>query len=101
MIFRKNLNLRIQRELNLTAIVKFSTVQKIEKANRTDKLLKNLRRQTLNENNSEYSVEDKLLYRKSKLYVSDKNELREILIQKIYKYSIVDYLKIQRIKILI
>ena len=75
MILRKNLNLRIQKELNLTVIVKFSAVQKIEKANRTDKLLKNLRKQTLNEEDSEYLMKNDLLYRKSRLYVSDKNEL--------------------------
>ena len=65
MILRKNLNLRIQRELNLTVIVKFSTVRKVEKANRTNKSLKNLRKQTLNNKNSEYSIENNLLYRKN------------------------------------
>ena len=65
MIFRKNLNFRIQRKLNLTVIVKFSTVQKVEKANRTDKLLKNLRKQALNNENSEYLMKNDLLYRKN------------------------------------
>ena len=60
-----------------------------------------LKKQTLNKEDSEYSVEDGLLYRKSKLYVSDKNELREIFIQRIYKHSIIDYSEIQRTKILI
>ena len=99
MIFRKNLNFRIQRELNLTVIVKFSAVQKIEKANRTDKLLKDLRKQALNKEDSEYLMKNNLLYRKSRLYVSDKDELQKTLIQKIHKYSMIDYLKIQRTKI--
>ena len=101
MILRKNLNSRIQRELNLIVIVKFSIVQKIEEANRINELLKNLRKQTLNEEDSEYSVEDDLLYRKSKLYVLNKNELREILIQRIYEHFMIDYSEIQRTKILI
>ena len=65
MIFRKNLNFRIQRKLNLIIIVEFSTAQKVKKANRTDKLLKNLRKQTLNNENSEYLMKDDLLYRKN------------------------------------
>ena len=60
-----------------------------------------MRRQTLNENDSEYLVEDSLLYRKSKLYISDKNELREILVQKIYEHSMIDYSEIQRTRILV
>ena len=74
--------------------MKFSIVQKIKKANRTDKLLKNLKRQTLNKENSEYSVKDDLLYKKNKLYVSNKNELRETFIQKIHKHFIIDYSEI-------
>ena len=46
-------------------------------------------------------MKDGLLYRKDKLYISDKNELRKTLIQKIYKHSIIDYSEIQRIKVLI
>ena len=80
-------------------IVKFSTAQEIEKANKTDKLLKNLRKQALKKDNSEYSVENDLLYRKSKLYISDKNKLREMLIQKIHEHFIIDYSGIQRTKI--
>ena len=99
MILRKNLDLRIQRKLNLTVIVEFSTAQEIEKANRINKLLKDLRRQALNKDDSEYSVKDRLLYRKDKLYVLNKNELRKTLIQKIYEHSIVDYSEIQRTKV--
>ena len=44
-------------------------------------------------------MKNDLLYRKSRLYVSDKNELQKILVQKIHKHSIIDYLKIQRTKI--
>ena len=80
MILRKNLDSRIQRKLNLTDIVKFSTVQKIEKTNRTDDFLKDLKRQTLNKIDLKYFLKDSLLYRKNKLYVSDKNKLRKILI---------------------
>ena len=71
----------------------------MKKANKTNKLLKNLRKQALKKDNSEYSVEDSLLYRKSKLYILNKNELREILIQKIYEHFMIDYLEIQRMKI--
>ena len=46
-------------------------------------------------------MKDNLLYRKDKLYVLNKNELRAILIQKIYEHSIVDHLDIQRMKILV
>ena len=65
MIFRKNLDFRIQKELNLAVIIKFSTVQKVKKANRTDKLLKNLRKQALNNEDSKYLMKDGLLYRKN------------------------------------
>ena len=44
-------------------------------------------------------MKDDLLYKKSRLYILNKNELREILIQRIHEHSIVDHLEIQRIKI--
>ena len=46
-------------------------------------------------------MKNNLLYRKSRLYVSDKNELQKTLIQKIHEYFIVGHSEIQRIKILV
>ena len=44
-------------------------------------------------------MKNDLLYRKSRLYVSDKNELQKTLIQKIHEHSMIGHPEIQRTKI--